>query len=62
MIVIHQGLIGESLGEEDGVALIDESSVVKQGSESVGVSAGDAPVSESGLVIFNSRIHTPRPL
>src|ERR1700690_2479528 len=24
VIVIHQGLIGESLGEEDGVALIDE--------------------------------------
>jgi len=39
VIVIHQGLIGESLGEEDGVALIDESGTVKQGSESVGVSA-----------------------
>jgi SRSO17 transposase len=39
VIAIHQGLIGESLGEEDGVALIDESSVVKQGSESVGVAA-----------------------
>ena len=37
VIGIHQGLIGESLGEEDGVMLIDESSVVKQGSESVGV-------------------------
>jgi len=36
---IHQGLIGEILGEEDGVALIDESSVVKQGTESVGVAA-----------------------
>ena len=34
---IHQGLIGESLGELDGVALIDESSTVKQGAESVGV-------------------------
>ena len=33
VLAIHQGLIGESLGEEDGVALIDESSVVKQGAE-----------------------------
>ena len=39
VIAIHQGLIGETLGEEDGVALIDESSVVKQGAESVGVAA-----------------------
>lgn len=36
---IHQGLIGEALGEEDGVVLIDESSAVKQGTESVGVAA-----------------------
>jgi len=36
---IHQGLIGETLGEEDGVALIDESSAVKQGTKSVGVAA-----------------------
>jgi SRSO17 transposase len=36
---IHQKLIGESLGEADGVALIDESSVVKQGEDSVGVAA-----------------------
>jgi SRSO17 transposase len=35
--VIHQGIIGETLGEEDGVALIDESSTVKQGDGSVGV-------------------------
>jgi SRSO17 transposase len=35
--VIHQGMIGETLGEEDGVALIDESSMVKQGDGSVGV-------------------------
>ena len=34
---IHQGLIGDTLGEEDGVALIDESSTVKQGEDSVGV-------------------------
>ena len=39
VIAIHQGLIGETLGEEDGVALIDESSAVKQGTESVGVAA-----------------------
>jgi len=39
VIAIHQGLIGATLGEEDGVALIDESSAVKQGAESVGVAA-----------------------
>jgi SRSO17 transposase len=39
VIAIHQGLIGKSLGEEDGVMLIDESSAVKQGSASVGVAA-----------------------
>ncbi len=39
VIAIQQGLIGETLGEEDGVALIDESSAVKQGTESVGVAA-----------------------
>jgi SRSO17 transposase len=39
VMVIHQGLIGETLGEEDGVMLIDESSSVKQGTRSVGVAA-----------------------
>ena len=39
VIAIHQGLIEETLGEEDGVALIDESSTVKQGTASVGVAA-----------------------
>ena len=39
VITIHQGLIGEILGEEDGVVLIDESSTVKQGTESAGVAA-----------------------
>jgi hypothetical protein len=39
VIAIHQGLIGETLGEEDGVVLIDESSSVKQGTASVGVAA-----------------------
>jgi SRSO17 transposase len=39
VISIHQGMIGESLGEADGVVLIDESSAVKQGTASVGVAA-----------------------
>jgi SRSO17 transposase len=39
VIDIHQKLVGETLGETDGVALIDESSVVKQGDDSVGVAA-----------------------
>jgi hypothetical protein len=39
VIAIHQGLISKSLGEEDGVMLIDESSSVKQGVASVGVAA-----------------------
>jgi SRSO17 transposase len=37
VIGIHQQVVGETLGEEDGVALIDESSTVKQGDDSVGV-------------------------
>jgi len=36
-VEIHQGLIADTLGEADGVALIDESGVVKQGDDSVGV-------------------------
>ena len=39
VMAIYQGLISKSLGEEDGVMLIDESSVVKQGTASVGVAA-----------------------
>ena len=31
VIAIHQRLVAETLGEADGVALIDESGVVKQG-------------------------------
>lgn len=38
-IARHQRLIAETLGEPDGVALIDESGVVKQGDDSVGVAA-----------------------
>jgi len=33
----HQYLVAETLGEPDGVALIDESGVIKQGTDSVGV-------------------------
>jgi SRSO17 transposase len=39
VIALHQKLVAESLGEADGVALIDESGVVKQGEDSVGVAA-----------------------
>jgi SRSO17 transposase len=39
VIGMHQRLVAESLGEADGVALIDESSVVKQGDDSVGVAS-----------------------
>lgn len=39
VIAIHQRLIAETLGEADGVVLIDESGVVKQGDDSVGVAA-----------------------
>lgn len=37
VLAIHQRLVSETLGETDGVALIDESSIVKQGNNSVGV-------------------------
>jgi SRSO17 transposase len=33
----HQALVVETLGEEDGVVLVDESGIVKQGGHSVGV-------------------------
>lgn len=39
VIEIHQQLVAQSLGEADGVALIDESGIVKQGDCSVGVAA-----------------------
>ena len=39
VISIHQRLVAETLGESDGVAIIDESGVVKQGDDSVGVAA-----------------------
>jgi SRSO17 transposase len=37
VVAIHQRLVGETLGESDGVVLIDESGIVKQGDDSVGV-------------------------
>jgi SRSO17 transposase len=37
VVAIHQRLVGETLGEPDGVVLIDESGIVKQGDDSVGV-------------------------
>ena len=39
VIAIHQKLVAETLGEVAGVVLIDESGVVKQGDDSVGVAA-----------------------
>lgn len=37
VVAIHQRLVGETLGEANGIALIDESGMVKQGKNSVGV-------------------------
>jgi SRSO17 transposase len=37
IIAQHQRLVGSTLGEEDGTFLVDESGVVKQGQDSVGV-------------------------
>jgi len=37
IVAQHQRLVGATLGEEDGTFLIDESGVVKQGHDSVGV-------------------------
>jgi SRSO17 transposase len=39
VLAIHERLIAETLGEEDGVVLVDESGVAKQGEDSVGVAA-----------------------
>lgn len=57
IVAIHQRLTGEMLGEEDGVALIDESGVVKQGDDSVGVgpqycgSVGKLANSQNGVYL-----------
>jgi SRSO17 transposase len=37
VVVIHQRVMAETLGEDDGVMLIDESGVVQQGQDSAGV-------------------------
>jgi SRSO17 transposase len=37
LLKIHQGLVVETLGEVDGIVLIDESGMVKQGEHSAGV-------------------------
>ncbi len=37
LVSLHQKQVGETLGEADGVALVDECGVVKQGEASVGV-------------------------
>jgi hypothetical protein len=37
MLKLHQRLVVEALDEADGVLLIDESGMVKQGEHSVGV-------------------------
>ena len=57
IVAIHQCVIGEMLGETDGVALIDESGMVKQGDASVGVgpqycgSVGKVANSQNGVYL-----------
>ena len=57
IVAIHQRLTGDMLGEEDRVALIDESGVVKQGTDSVGVgfqycgSVGKVANSQNGVYL-----------
>ena len=63
LIAIHQAIVGQTLGEADGVMLIDESGVVKQGEESVGVgsqycgSVGKVANSQMGVYLgYASRL------
>jgi SRSO17 transposase len=54
---LHQQLVGQTLGEADGVALLDECGVVKQGEASVGVgrqycgSVGKVANSQNGVYL-----------
>src|SRR5712692_221569 len=57
LVRLHQQLVGETLGEADGVALLDEAGVVKQGPASVGVgpqycgSVGKVANSQNGVYL-----------
>jgi SRSO17 transposase len=57
LLQIHQGLVVESLGEADGVLLIDECGMPKQGQHSVGVawqwcgSVGKVANSQAGVYL-----------
>ena len=57
VLSIHQQLVVETLGEDDAVALIDESGNVKQGNDSVGVarqycgSVGKVANSQNGVYL-----------
>jgi SRSO17 transposase len=53
ILAIHQGRVVETLGEADGVLLIDESGMVKQGQHSVGV--GRALVTTGENEVSNGR-------
>lgn len=43
-VMIHQGSVATMLGEAEGVGLIDESGVVKQGEDSAGVGMEATPI------------------
>jgi SRSO17 transposase len=57
LVSLHQQQVGETLGEADGVILVDESGVVKQGEASVGVgpqycgSVGKVTNSQNGVYL-----------
>jgi SRSO17 transposase len=57
LVSLYQQMVGDTLGAADGVALVDESGVVKQGSASVGVgpqycgSVGKVANSQNGVYL-----------
>lgn len=57
IVAQHQRLVGSTLAEDDGVFLVDESGVVKQGHDSVGVaphycgSVGKVATSQVGVYL-----------